>query len=486
MNASLTTRQKALAINLAAKWYGSIAEIGGGQEVARWFFQVGGAAGSVARTISAYDMAISDGIYGPAKRYVSRERLNAMLEHEFALVSDQLRQKHGDTRSFFAFANTVATRRFHSPENGRGWIGIRFQANPHEEPSQITLHAHLVDSLADREQDALGVLGVNLIYGAFFLHHSPLDLVASLMDDLSRERVEIDMTKLSGPAFPGIDNRLMSLQLVEKEFTDAAMFTADGEVVQPSEVLYKKPILVERGSFRPITKVTLDMLQKAREAFLKEPGVVGQQPVVMAEMTFRNLIPGPEVAHCDFLARADILGAFGFDVLISRFEQDYQVADYLATHSDKPIAFAIGLPTVRKIVEEQFYTDLSGGALEAVGRLFKRSVKAYVYPAHDPRSGRIETIDDMAVPGPWQHLRRLLRELGRFQSIHPSDEALLSIDSRDVLARIMKSDNSWESMVPAQVVEIIKSENLFHCESAAYSQPAMKAASQMGPNPSRR
>ena len=251
MNASLTTRQKALAINLAAKWYGSIAEIGGGQEVARWFFQVGGAAGSVARTISAYDMAISDGIYGPAKRYVSRERLNAMLEHEFALVSDQLRHKHGDTRSFFGFANTVATRRFHSPENGRGWIGIRFQANPHEEPSQITLHAHLRDSLADREQDALGVLGVNLIYGAFFLHDSPLDLVASLMDDLSRERVEIDMIKFSGPAFPGIDNRLMSLQLVEKVFTDAVMFTAEGEVVQPSEVLYKNADTRRARQFPP-------------------------------------------------------------------------------------------------------------------------------------------------------------------------------------------------------------------------------------------
>jgi hypothetical protein len=214
-------------------------------------------------------MAVSDAIYGQAKRYVSRERLNSMLEHEFAQGSEQLREKHGEQRCFFAFANTVATRRFKASEHGRGWIGIRFQTKSHGEPSQITLHAHLHDTLADREQDALGVLGVNVIYGAVFLHEKPLDLVASLMDELSRERVEIDMIKFTGPAFAGIDNRLMSLQLVELGFTDAAMFTAEGEVVQPSEVLYKKPILVERGDFRPVTNVTLDILERAREDFLR-------------------------------------------------------------------------------------------------------------------------------------------------------------------------------------------------------------------------
>src|SRR5882672_1103831 len=323
---ALGTRQKALALNLDARTYGTIAEIGGGQEVARWFFKAGGAAGTVAKTISAYDMAISDGIYGQTKRYVSRERLNAMLDHEFAQVSDQLRQKHGDSKCFFAFANTVATRSFHSPEDGRGWIGIRFQPRPNEEPSQITLHAHLHDSRADLEQEALGVLGVNLIYGAFFFHHSPPDFIVSLMDDLSRERVEIDTIKFSGPAFPGLDNRLMSLQLVEHGFTDAAMFTDAGEVVQPSEVLHNRPVLVERGRFRPVTKLTMDLLERAREAFLQEPGMERQEPVILAEMTLRNLIPEPRVGHSDFLARADVLGALGFDVLISRFEQDYRVA----------------------------------------------------------------------------------------------------------------------------------------------------------------
>ena len=460
-----STSQKALTLNLDAKTYGSIAEIGGGQEVARWFFKVGGAAGTVAKTISAYDMAVSDSIYGQTKRYVSRERLNSMLEHEFSQVSEQLREKQGEKRAFFAFANTVATRRFRSTEHGRGWIGIRFQTEPRGEPSQITLHAHLHDTMADREQEALGVLGVNMIYGAVFLREKPLDLVASLMDELSRDRVELDMIKLTGPAFAEIDNRLMSLQLVELGFTDAAMFTADGEVVQPSEVLYKKPILVERGRFRPITNVTLDVLERAREAFLKEKGVENQEPVVIAEMTLRNLLHSPELGHDDFLARADILTALGFDVLISRFEHDYEIVEYLSAYSDKLIGLAVGLPTLRQYVQEKFYSQLSGGVLEAIGRLYKRSVKSYIYPGRDPTTGRVETFDDISLHSPWQHLQELLHDLGRVQPIRSTNEAWLSIQTEDVLSRIESGDATWESMVPTRVAEIIKRKGLFRAKT---------------------
>jgi hypothetical protein len=461
----LSTGQKALAINLAAKWYGTIAEIGGGQEVSRWFFRAGAAAGTVAKTISAYDMAISNGVYGSASRYVSRERLIAMLELEYNLVVDQLRSTRNNEKRFFAFANTVATRRFHSAEHGRGWMGIRFQSDPHEEASQITLHAHLLDSEVHQEQEALGVLGANLIYGAFYLHDKPEELLSSLMDELSRERIEIDMIKFSGPLFSGLDNRLMSLLLVERGLTDAAMFTAEGEVVQPSEVLYKKPVLVERGSFRPITHATFDVLERAREAFLSEPDVQGQEPIVIAEMTLRSLVPDSDAASNDFLARADALGVVGFDVLISRFEQDYQVAEYLSRYTDKRIGFAVGLPKVKQLVQEQFYAGLPGGVLEAVGRLYKRSVKAYVYPTRDPNTGRIETFDDVVLPNPWQHLHRLLRELGQVQPIRPSNEEWLSITTRDVLARIQHEDPSWESMVPPKVAQIIKAKRLFRPEN---------------------
>src|SRR5262249_1707816 len=231
-------------------------------------------------------------------------------------------------------------------------------ARPHEEPSEIVVHAHLLDSTTAHQQEALGVLGVNLIYAAFFRREDPVALIASLMDDLSRERVELDMIKLSGPAFPGVDNRLMTLQLVEQGLTDAAMFTAGGEVVQPSEVLHKKPILVERGSFRPATKLTLDLLGRAREQFLQEPSVRGQSPVVLAEMTLRSLIPEPDVGHPDFLARADILRTLGFDVLVSRFGPYYQLVEYLAGYTDGLIGLAFGLPTFQQVADEKYFTDL--------------------------------------------------------------------------------------------------------------------------------
>jgi len=464
-NSGSATRQKALAINLDATTYGTFAEIGGGQEVARCFFLVGGAAGTVAKTISAYDMSVSDSLYGPAKRYVSRERLEAMLRLEFAQLLERLGPSRGDAKRFFAFANTVATSRGESSK-GHGWLGVRFQSRPREEPSSVIIHAHLLDSTTEDQQDALGVLGVNLIHGALLQRASMADLVDSLMDDLSRERIEIDMIKLSGPAFASVDNRLLSLQLVERGLTDAAMFTAEGEVVQPSEVLYKKPILVERGSFRPATKLTLDLLTRALDQFLQEPGVAGQKPVVLAEMTLRSLSESQGVGHEDFLARAEILEALGFDVLISRFGPYYQLAEYLAGYTDCLIGLAVGLPAVRQLVaDESYFTDLPGGVLESAGRLFKRSVKMYVYPTRDAASNEIHTALQAPIPPPWNHLRDLLLAIGRVVPIHAYDESLLSIHTPEVLKLIQRQDPTWEAMVPAVVAEAIKSKNLFGLKS---------------------
>jgi len=467
-NSASNTREKALKLNLDATTYGTFAEIGGGQEVARWFFAVGGAAGTVAKSISAYDMAVSDAMYGHAERYVSRQRLEAMLEQEFGQVLRQLEPGRGDKKRFFAFANTVATRSYKNPGNGRGWLGVRFQARPHEEPSQIILHAHLLDSTAARQQEALGILGVNLVYGAFFRHENPEKLIASLMDDLAREQVELDMIKFSGPAFAGVDNRLMSLQLVEFGFTDAAMFRANGEVVQPSEVLYKRPILVERGTFRPVTKLTYDLLERAKEQFLQEPSVRGHEPVILAEMTLRSFFPEPEVGHADFLARADILGALGLDVLISRFEPYYQLAEYLARYTDAPIGLAVGLPGLRQVADEKYYTDLPGGVLESVGRLFKRFVKMYIYPTRDAATGEIQTLHHPPAPPPWHHLSELLHDIGRVESIHSYKESYLSIHREDVLKRIQDDDPSWEAMVPEVVGGIIKAKKLFGWRQSAH------------------
>jgi hypothetical protein len=384
-----------------------------------------------------------------------------MLEQEFAQLLERLASGRGDSKRFFVFADTAATRSYGKAENGRGWLGIRFQSEPRQEPSEIIVHAHLSDSTAVRQQEALGILGVNLVHGAFHRRNPVEDLTAALMDGLSREQVEIDMIKLSGPAFTGVDNRLMSLQLVERGLTDAAMFTANGEVVQPSEILYKRPILVERGSFRPATKLTLDLLDRARDQFLEEPEVGGQNPVVLAEMTLRMLTASPDVGHPDFLARADILGALGYDVLISRFEPFYELAEYLTNYTDGLIGLAVGLPSIREIADEKYYTDLPGGVLESAGRLFKRSVKMYVYPTRDPISGLIQTLEQADIRAPWHHLNKLLLEIGRVVPIRSYDESYLSIRTPDVLARIKQGDPAWESMVPEVVVEMIKAKQLF-------------------------
>jgi hypothetical protein len=455
------TRQKALLVNLNATPYGSFAEIGAGQEVARWFFRVGGAAGTVAKTISAYDMAVSDALYGSGERYVSRQRLEAMLEREFAELIDSLDAKRGETSAFFAFANTVAARSHANPGNGHGWTGIRFQARPRDEPSEIIVHVHLMDKTAVDEQEALGVLGVNLIHAVVHAHADPSALIGSLMDGLSRDRVEIDLIKFSGPAFAGVDNRLMSLQLVEQGLTDAAMFTAAGEVKQPSEVLHKRPVLVERGTFRPPTKLTVDLLERARDQFLAEPKVQGEQPVVLAEITLRGLASeNVGVDPEDFLDRAEVLGALGIDVLISRFQPYYELADYLSSYTDRLIGLAVGLPTMGQIADEKYYTDLPGGVLESVGKLFKRSVKMYVYPTRDA-SGKIQTLDVAPPPGPWKYLRDLLLEIGSIEPIRGYDESLLSTHTPDVLSRIRGGDPSWEAMVPPKVAEIIRAKKLF-------------------------
>jgi hypothetical protein len=455
------TGQKALRVNLNPMPYGSFAEIGAGQEVARWFFRVGGAAGTIAKSISAYDMAVSDALYGSGERYVSRQRLEAMLEREFAELIGSLGAKRGDTSAFFTFANTIAARSHRNPDNGHGWTGIRFQARPHDEPSEIIVHVHLIDKASVDEQEALGILGVNLIHGAVHDHADPSTLIRSLMDGLSRDRVEIDLIKFSGPAFAEVDNRLMSLQLVEQGLTDAAMFTAAGEVKQPSEVLHKRPVLVERGTFRPPTRLTVDLLERARDQFLSEPRVQGEQPVVLAEITLRGLsAENVGVDHTDFLDRAEVLGALGIDVLISRFQPYYELADYLSSYTDRLIGLAVGLPTMGQIADDKYYTDLPGGVLESVGRLFKRSVKMYVYPTRDA-SGKILTLDEDPPPGPWKHLRDLLLEIGSIEPIRGYDESLLSTHTPEVLSRIRKGDPSWEAMVPPKVAEIIRVKKLF-------------------------
>jgi hypothetical protein len=454
------TNKKAFQINLDVKRYGTFAEIGAGQEVARRFFRVGGAAGTVAKTMSAYDMTFSDAIYGPADRYVSRVRLNTMLDHEYALLLERLDKKLGDQRQFFVFADTVAARSFKQHNESHGWLGVRFQTQPRSEPCQIIIHVRLLDEGNVEQQEALGVIGVNLLYGAFY-HSQPENLISSLQENLAPARIQVDMIKFSGPAFAGIDNRLMSLQLVSQGLTDAVMFTAEGETVQPAEIFHKKAILVERGSFRPVTCATNEALDQARHQFLQESGCSEKDLVVLMEMTLENLVSEGQLNHEDFLARVDILGALGRPVLISKFGEYYRLAGYLARYTNKKIGLVLGVPSLIEIFDERYYLNLEGGILEALGRMFKHGLKLYVYPTIDKATGKILTATKLKVAPNLQSLFQYLIDnqfIAEITDFHPE---YLRIFPPDALAKMQSGDSSWEEMVPVEVVRIIKEREFF-------------------------
>src|SRR5919198_3136772 len=392
----IATDEKALHINLDSAKYGTFAEIGAGQEVARRFFRVGGAAGTIAKTMSAYDMTFSDAIYGSAQRYVSRVRLHTMLDHEYDLLIERLDRKFGAEKTFFVFADTVAARSFKHRSESHGWLGIRFQSEPRGQPNQIIIHVRLLDGTHVDQQEALGVIGVNLLHGAFY-HRQPEKLISSLQENLSPGRIEVDMIKFSGPLFQSVDNRLMSLQLVSRGLTDAVMFKADGETVQPAEVFYKKAILVERGSFRPVTYATNDMLDGARRKFLAESGCSESDLVVLMEMTLENLLAEGELNHADFLARVDILGALGRTVLISKFGEYYRLSSYLCRYTNEMVGLVMGVPSLLEIFDEKYYLNLEGGILEALGRMFTSGLKLYVYQMIDEKTCKILTAKQVEV-----------------------------------------------------------------------------------------
>ena len=456
----LGTDKKAFQINLDAKKYGTFAEIGAGQEVARRFFYVGGAAGTVAKTMSAYDMTFSDAIYGPAQRYVSRARLQTMLDHEYALLLERLDKKFGSARTFFVFADTVAARSFKQHNESHGWLGVRFQAEPRGEPSQIIMHVRMLDESNVDQQEALGILGVNLLYGAFY-HSQPEELIASLQENLTPERMQVDLIKFSGPAFSEVDNRLMSLQLVSQGLTDAVLFSADGEMVQAADILYKKSILVERGSFRPVTYATNDMLNGARTAFLKQSGTSDDELVVLMEMTLENLLAEGQLNHADFLARVDILGALGRTVVISKFGEYFRLASYLSRYTNGKIGLVMGVPSLLEIFDERYYLSLEGGILEALGRMFKSGLKLYVYPMIDERSGELITATKLEVASNLRSLYRHLVENEFIQEITDYHPGYLRIHPPEALAKLQSGDPSWESMVPPEVSRIIKERHFF-------------------------
>jgi hypothetical protein len=456
----LDTYQKAVQINLDSSKYGTFAEIGAGQEVARWFFRVGGAAGTISKSISAYDMTVSDAIYGASGRYVSRQRVETMLDHEFGLMTERLAPARGENTRFFVFADTVATKSYTRTDNWHGWMGIRFQNRPGSKPSQIILHVSPLDRETTLQQEAIGILGVNLIHSALY-GAGPAALVRQLSDGLSSERIEVDLIDFSGPAFAQVDNRLMILELVHCGLSDAAMFMANGKVVQPAEAFYKRPILVLRGRFRPVTNVVVDMLNCALTQFAREPANQGEDVMVVAEMTLRHLQEvdqqGVAIDDRDYLDRVDLIRTLGRPVLISNFGEFYRLANYLQRHTTKLIGLVMGVPTLREIFEEKYYTHLAGGILESFGRMFKNELKLYVYPLLDSKTRTIVTATDLRVAPKQQHLYNFLIENQHIQPIHdyrPECLSMLNL-SRDVFRRLQEGDPTWIDDVPPNVALLI-------------------------------
>jgi hypothetical protein len=481
----LTAGRKALRINLDSTKYGTFAEIGAGQEVARHFFQAGAAAGTVAKSISAYDMKFSDAIYGKAGRYVSRDRLGQMLEHEYSLLEERLSQSRGDEATFFVFANTVSALNYQADNECHGWMAVRFQTRPHSPPHDVLVHVRMLDRQNRLQQEALGIFGVNLIYGVFHLRDDPGAFIESLSDDLGRSRIEVDMIEFNGPDFDGIDNRILSLKLVETSLAQAVMFDTSGQVEQPADTLYGKACLVERGSFRPLTKVNLDMLEKAKRQFVERPDVEESEVQVLMELTLHNLESEGDLDYEDFLARVDVINACGYEVLVSSYFEYYKLSAFLRRYVSKPIGIVMGINNLLDIFDTRYYDSLQGGILEAFGILFKENLKLYAYPIERTNferyrkmgdgEDRIEietdldgllTTENLRVDDHVRNLYKYVRENGFLEPVLDVDRSSMNLFSRDVIEMIREGKDGWEDMVPEPVAQIVKERCLWGCKTS--------------------
>ena len=466
MERNFTSREKALRINLDQEIYGSFSEIGAGQEVAATFFQAGGSSGTIALSHSAYDMKISDSIYGECGRYVSRQRLESMLDKDYQSIVDKLDFRKDRSR-FFAFANTVESINYHKTNQGHGWFGVKFQSTPNSAPNTVILHANLMDNENLLQQKAVGRLGVNLLYACYY-HANDIDLfVLSLLDTLSRERIEVDMFNVSGPAFEHIDNRLISLKLVKNGLSPVAMFGPDGNNVQASEKLYKKNILVLRGRFRPPTLVNVDMLLSAYRQFKKEPDVERENLVVLCELTLNNLTnKGEQIDEEDFLDRVDILCSLGQTVIITNYQRYYRLVTFLSNiNKEKKIGVIMGINNLAAVFDKKYYKHLKGGILDAFGKLFGRNVKLLIYPATNGAGDGLHNLENFMLPEKLYSLFQYLLDTNKIEDIDCINKSLLEIYSDDVLQMINNHQSGWEKMVPNKVAKAIKRNSLFNYQA---------------------
>ena len=456
-----TIKQKALKINLNENIYGTFAEIGAGQETVRQFFRVGGASGTIAKSLSAYDKDFSDAIYGVEddKRYVTQNRLKKMLVQETDLIETIIGRKDPD-KMFFCYANTVATIDFARKFKGHGWVGIRFQIDPNKDYNEIILHVRFKENIARQQQETLGILGTNLIYSAFYKYHTPKKIIKYLYDNLEKDQLEIDTINFSGPVFKNVDNRLMSLELVKNGLTEAVMFGPDGNNLLPAVVLYDKNILALRGRFRPVTKVNEDMYLQSLKLFYKEKKVEKDNTAVIFEITLTDLENKGEIDEKDFIDRAKLLGLLGETVLISNYKEYYRLVEYFSRYTNKKIGLCMGVNNMIEVFDPKYYIKLSGGILEAFGKLFFKKLKVYLYPVIS-EDGEIITSENLKVHPRIKELYKFSKFNGRVVDVTDYDPKSLKIHSEEVIEDIRTNSNGWEKMLPKSVALMIKKQKLF-------------------------
>ena len=457
-----SVESKALRINLNPAMYGTFAEIGGGQEDARNFFRVGAASGTIAKTISAYDKNFSDDIYGEDDdgRYVTEVRLEKMLNHEMKLLEDRISRDSSPDKLFFTYANTVATIDFAKKYKGHGWMGVRFQTKPNEEYSDIILHVRFHQTNAKLQQEDLGIIGVNLIYGAFYKNSKPKNLVKYLYDHIDKESIEIDTINFKGPLFKKIDNRLMSLELVKNNMTEAVMFDSNGNNILPARILYKKNILALRGSFRPVTKVNIDMFEKSYEVFTREADVDESKSEVIFEITLSNLMGQGEIDESDFMDRAKLLCSLGHTVMISNFKEYYKLVDYFSNYTKKQLGLTMGVNNFVEIFNEDYYKDIDGGILEAFGKMFHNKVKVYLYPISN-NDGQIINSTNLKLHPRMKDFYKFFKYNNKVIDLFDFEEKYLEIFSRDILKKIKNGEKGWTNKLPEGISEMIIKNKMF-------------------------
>jgi len=459
-----SVKAKALRINLNSHIYGTFAEIGAGQEVARHFFRSGGASGTIAKTMSAYDKAFSDAIYGeePDNRYVTESRLKKMLSHEINLLKTRMDRENHPNKMFFTYANTVATIDFAKKYKGHGWMGIKFQTDPKDDFSEIHIHVRFHNFEAKAQQESLGLMGLNLIYGAYYKNDEPRKLLKYLYDHIDKDAIEIDTINFSGPLFKNVDNRVMSMELVKNGMTEAVMFGPDGNNILPARVLYKKNILAIRGRFRPVTKVNEDMIDKSIEIISHQENYKEEENLTVFEITLSNLrTPNGEINELDFIHRATLLCSLGQTVMITNFKEYYRLAEYFSSYTDENIVLTMGVNNLVEIFDEKYYDHLSGGILEAFGKLFYKNLRVFLYPIKDTKNGKIINSNNLQVDPRMKNLYKFFKYNNKIIDIFSFNEDLLEIYSEKVLSMIENQERGWENLIPDAVTKLIKEKELF-------------------------